>query len=34
MERKKLEKKVITGAKKAMKEYRRVFERLAEYDKK
>ncbi|MEK7481975.1 MAG: hypothetical protein AAB607_01340 [Patescibacteria group bacterium] len=33
IERKELEKKVIEGAQKALKEYRRVFERLAEYDK-
>ncbi|MCR4275497.1 MAG: hypothetical protein NUV83_01950 [Candidatus Wolfebacteria bacterium] len=28
-----LEKKAIEGAKKAIKDYRRVFERLAEYDR-
>jgi len=28
-----LEKKAVQGAKKAVKEYRRVFERLAEYDR-
>ena len=30
---KELEKKVIEGAQKALGEYRRVFERLAEFDK-
>ena len=28
-----LEKKAVEGAKKAVKEYRRVFDRLAEYDR-
>ncbi len=32
-ERKNLEKKVVKGAQKALKEYGRVFERLAEYDR-
>jgi hypothetical protein len=32
-ERKDLERTVIEGAEKAVKEHRRVFERLAEYDK-
>lgn len=32
-EKKVLEKRAIKGAKKAIKEYRRVFERLAEYDR-
>lgn len=31
--REELEKKAVEGAKKAVKEYRRVFERLAEYDR-
>ena len=31
--KKDLEKKVIEGAQKALGEYRRVFERLAEFDK-
>ncbi|OGY96911.1 MAG: hypothetical protein A2122_01425 [Candidatus Liptonbacteria bacterium GWB1_49_6] len=31
--RKELEQKAIRGAEKAVKEYRRVFERLAEYDR-
>ena len=31
--RKELEKKVIEGAKLALKDYRKVFERLAEYDR-
>jgi len=30
--RQKLEQKVVSGAKRAVKEYSRVFERLAEYD--
>ena len=29
-----LEKKAVEGAEKAVREYRRVFERLAEYDRK
>lgn len=33
LQRDELEKKVVEGAKKAVKEYRRVFERLAEYDR-
>lgn len=33
LNRKELEEKAIEGAKKAVKDYRRVFERLAEYDK-
>ncbi|MBI3589628.1 MAG: hypothetical protein HY093_04435 [Candidatus Liptonbacteria bacterium] len=33
IEREELEKKAVEGAKKAVKEYRRVFERLAEYDR-
>lgn len=33
LERKELEKKVIEGANKALKEYGRVFERLAEHDR-
>lgn len=33
LRRKELEKKVIKGIQKVLKEYRRVFERLAEYDK-
>lgn len=33
IERKQLEKKVVEGAQKALKEYGRVFERLAEYDR-
>ncbi len=28
-----LERKAVEGAKKALKDYRRVFERLAEYDR-
>lgn len=28
-----LEKKVVEGARKTVKQYRRVFERLAEYDR-
>lgn len=32
-ERKALEQKAVEGAHKALKEYRRVFERLAEYDR-
>ena len=32
-DQKELEKKVIEGAQKALGEYRRVFERLAEFDK-
>lgn len=32
-ERAELEKKAVEGAKKAVKDYRRVFERLAEYDR-
>lgn len=31
--RKELEEKAVQGAKKAVEEYRRVFERLAEYDR-
>ncbi|GEM_PF-2527583 len=31
--REELEKKVVEGAEKAVREYRRVFERLAEYDR-
>lgn len=31
--RKALEAKAVAGAQKAVKEYRRVFERLAEYDR-
>ncbi|MBI3638164.1 hypothetical protein HY227_00265 [Candidatus Wolfebacteria bacterium] len=31
--KKELEKKVVEGAKKALKEYGRVFERLAEHDR-
>ena len=33
LNRKELEKKAVIGAQKAVKEYRRVFERLAEYDR-
>lgn len=33
VERKKLEEKVVRGAEKAVREYRRVFERLADYDR-
>lgn len=32
-DRAKIEREVVEGAKKAVTEYRRVFERLAEYDK-
>ncbi len=31
--RKQLEQKAVKGAKKALNEYRRVFERLAEFDR-
>lgn len=31
--RQELEKKAVEGAKKAIKEYRRVFDRLSEYDR-
>ena len=31
--RKELEKRVIEGAERALKDYRKVFERLAEYDR-
>ncbi len=33
LKKEELEKKVVAGAKKAAKEYRRVFERLAEHDR-
>ncbi len=33
LKREELEKKAVEGAKKAIKEYRQVFERLAEYDR-
>ena len=31
--RKELEKKVVEGAKRVLKDYKKVFERLAEYDR-
>lgn len=31
--KKELEQKVVEGAKRALKEYKKVFERLAEYDR-
>ena len=33
-DRKDLDRKAVEGAEKAVREYRRVFERLAEYDRK
>jgi len=33
LKREELEKKAVEGAKKAVQEYRHVFERLAEYDR-
>lgn len=33
LSREELEKRAIEGAKRAVKDYRRVFERLAEYDR-
>ena len=33
LRREQLEKRAVEGAKKAVREYRRVFERLSEYDR-